>query len=80
MIDSKVFIDYLIEAGNAGVSVALMILFYRLAILFNKTMNNHFQHTEMAYRDLAKILDKHTEVLNEMAIVVRGCKNNKFNK
>jgi len=68
------------EAGSVGVSAGLMFLFYRLAVLFNKTMNNHFAHTEMAYRDLVKVLDKHTEVLNEVSVTISGCKNNKYNR
>jgi hypothetical protein len=81
----------LAEGGVSGVlalvCLGLMVLQWRMAKLFNKTLNNHIQHMELAYDRNAESMDKLSGAISAMTVeqkglstTISGCKNNKLNR
>ena len=75
------------EMGSIGIT-ALIIFYLRYKDklnkereeMYNKTMNNHLQHSYESDKKLAEVLEKGIEAVTEMKGDIRGCKYNKLNK
>jgi hypothetical protein len=65
------------EVGGIGVSVALMILFYKLSVMFNKSINNHMVHEEQSHEEQTKAMTGLMRAINSINETIKGCPHNK---
>ena len=66
-------IKILTEAGSLGIVIALLIYLAWRDKLFNKTLNNHLEHSR-------ETDEKLTEAITGLKGVIKGCKYNNLNK
>ena len=64
------WIQIIIQGGAVGISVLLIIYMYKKDRMYNKTMNNHLQHSFEADKDLAKAINKFTIAITELKGVI----------
>ena len=63
MIDREI-VDLVLQAGAFGLCVVLLYLGYKKDIMFNETLNNHFEHDTEAKNNLASALSELKEFLH----------------
>ena len=86
------FVKIITEAGATGVSIFLIIYLIKrltsdrmrekewtdLMRDFNKSINNHFEHTERSYHELSGALRDLSKIQYESSLIIKGCKRNKY--
>lgn len=74
------WLQILIQGGAVGICVLLVLIRYKTDKLYNKTMNNHLQHTYESDQLLANSLSSLSNSIADLKGVIRGCASNKLNK
>ena len=73
-------IETIIQGGAVGICVLLIIKDWRQSKMYNKTMNNHLQHTEDAQIRVASSNENLAVALTKLTDRIEGCPGNKLNK
>ena len=72
-------IDCIIQGGAVGIAFLMIVYNWRRDKLFNKTMNNHLEHTTAALTEETKAKIKMAEVMTQLSERISGCPS-KFRK
>jgi len=70
-------IQILTQGGLAGVCIALIIFMGWAWKLMNKTINNHFQHSEAAFNKMMDVVSENTSAMQEMNSKMLNCPHNR---
>lgn len=74
------YIQILIQGGAVGINIIILIIFYKISIMFNSTIQNYLRETNDIRKDEIENKTKITEVLTKLTDTVSGCPHNRFNK
>jgi hypothetical protein len=67
------------EAGSIGLLALYMFISFWKDKLYNKTINNHLAHMEIATKENSESNIKLSSALSNLSTVIQGCPNNKLN-
>lgn len=66
-------IEILIQGGLSGVALGLIIFNFKVQQMFNKTIQNHFAHVEMTYKEESKAKIELAKAITALAERVNNC-------
>ena len=64
-------LDILVNGGAIGIAIALILYQWQKDKMFNKTLNNHFNHHTDAFDRNTEVLDKNTEALRALENIIK---------
>lgn len=79
-MDNATLVEIIVQSGSLGITIFLLIFFWRITKMFNKTLNNHLQHTYDSAERRNETDKKMVKAIIYLSESVKGCKYNKLNK
>lgn len=79
-MENTTFVEIIVQSGSLGITIFLLIFFWRITKMFNKTLNNHLQHTYDSTNMRNETEKELTKAITQLSESVKGCPYNKLNK
>ena len=79
-MENPQLVAIIVQSGSLGICILLLMFGWRITKLFNKTLNNHLEHTYEATKERIETEKKLTKAITQLSESVRGCPYNKLNK